>query len=266
MSGALALPPRRDRAPGRGLTAVIDFGPDGFGWTGEAGLGDLLACAGPYIDYAKIYAINSLLMPEETLRRIVDRYREAQVATFSGGILFEWAHRQGALADLPALLREKGIGGLEVSENYIRMDPAERDGHIARFHEAGFEVIYEFGRKTPDAPLSVQHLADIVGDVRAAGAAHVIVEQSEIDLAAADDPAILSRLAQQDWFAGVFVEMDPYRFPGQAAEVIQSLGAQVNLANIAPGQALRLEGLRRGIGRAVDYAMFDDATEREGVS
>lgn len=242
---------------------MIDFGPDGFGWTGAAGLGDLLACAGSYIDYAKIYAMNALLMPADPLRRIVDEYRAADVATFSGGILFEWAHRQGAVADLVSLLRDAGIGGLEVSENYIRLDPAERDGHIARFRDAGFEVIYEFGRKTPDAPLSVQHLADIVGEVRAAGAAHVIVEQSEIDLAAADDPAILTRLAEQEWFAGVFVEMDPYRFPGQAAEVISILGAQVNLANIAPGQALRLEGLRRGIGRAVDYAMFEEMTERE---
>jgi phosphosulfolactate synthase len=30
----------------------------------------------------------------------------------------------------------------------------------------------------------------------------------------------------------------------------------VNLANITPGQVLRLEGFRPGIGRAVDYSII----------
>jgi phosphosulfolactate synthase (CoM biosynthesis protein A) len=31
----------------------------------------------------------------------------------------------------------------------------------------------------------------------------------------------------------------------------------VNLCNIAPGQVLRLEGFRHGIGRAVGYSIMD---------
>ena len=52
------------------------------------------------------------------------------------------------------------------------------------------------------------------------------------------------------------VEADPYRFPKQHAQLLQDFGSEVNLANITAGQALRLEGLRRGIGRAVNYTLL----------
>ena len=252
----LKLPPRRGAGSGR--TAIIDFGPDSAGWTSPTGLSDMLDCAGEYIDYAKIYAVNALLMPAAPLRRIVSIYAAAGVRTFTGGILFEWAYRQGEVAELPPLLRGLGIEGLEVSENYITLAPAERDDFLRMFREEGFEVIYEFGRKTPDAPLAIQDLADAVGAARAAGAGHVILEQSEIDLAAEHDPSVLDRLACQSWFADVFLEVDPTNFPRSHVSQIERFGTQANLANVAPGQALRLEGLRRGIGRGVNYAMFHE--------
>ncbi|RHZ90893.1 phosphosulfolactate synthase [Cereibacter sphaeroides] len=250
----LDLPRRTGR--GRGLTAVIDFGPDSAGWTGIRGVEDLLAVAGGYIDFAKIYAMNALLVPGKPLSRIVAAYTEANVATFSGGILFEWAHRQGEVEALAPLLKGLGIRGLEISENYIRLDPADRDRWIGWFRDRDFDVIYEFGRKTPDEPLDLDRLGTIVGAVRAAGAHHVIVEQSEIDLVARSDAGILDRLARAPWFDDILIEADPLCFPAQHADLIRRFGANVSLANIAPGQALRLEGLRRGIGRGVDYAMF----------
>lgn len=252
----LGLPPRGGRGPGRGLTAVIDFGPDSAGWTGVRGVEDLLAIAGPYIDFAKIYAMNALLVPQEPLTRIVAAYAAAGVATFSGGILFEWAHRQDEVEALTPLLRTLGIRGLEISENYIRLEPAERDRWISWFRDQGFDVIYEFGRKTPDEPIDLDRLAGVVAAAREAGAHHVIVEQSEIDLATRSDAGILERLARAPWFDDILIEADPLHFPTQHADLIRRFGANVSLANVAPGQALRLEGLRRGIGRGVDYAMF----------
>ena len=45
------------------------------------------------------------------------------------------------------------------------------------------------------------------------------------------------------WFKDIFVEADPFRFPQNHLSLFQDFGNQVNLANIAPGQALRLEAL-----------------------
>ena len=68
--GSGFLPPERSSKPRkRGLTAVIDYGPDGFGWTGERGVADLLDCAADYIDFAKIYAMNALLLPKPVVQR-----------------------------------------------------------------------------------------------------------------------------------------------------------------------------------------------------
>jgi hypothetical protein len=40
----------------------------------------------------------------------------------------------------------------------------------------------------------------------------------------------------------------------------------VNLANVTPGQVLRLEGFRRGIGRAVNYSLLSgDASRPAGI-
>ena len=36
-------------------------------------------------------------------------------------------------------------------------------------------------------------------------------------------------------------------------QLLRDFGNDVNLANVAPGQILRLEGFRQGIGRAVNY-------------
>jgi phosphosulfolactate synthase len=257
LNASLALPPRSVKPRRRGITSMIDFGPDGFGWTGGAhGIRDLLDCAGEYIDYAKIYALNSLLMPERTVSRAVGLYRDAGVMPFAGGILFEYAWRNGALDDLVRLLQRLGLPALEISENYVTLSEDERTGEIERFQRRGIAVIYEFGRKNPEQPMSLDVLGQLVGDVAAQGIDHVTVEQSEIDLLAQQSPESLRLLGAQPWFEHVLIEVDPYRFPQQHVQLLRDFGAEVNLANVTPGQVLRLEGLRRGIGRAVNYSVL----------
>lgn len=252
----LELPPRSAKPRRAGLTAMIDFGPDGFGWTGVRGVEDLLEAVAQYIDFAKVYALNSLLLPQEMVARVVHRYREAQILPYSGGILFEYAWRRNEVESLAPLLRRLGLPALEISENYVTLSDDQRAREIERFQKAGFEVIYEFGRKNPERPMSTDELRAVVENVARQGVAHVIVEQSEIDALEQAAPGALAQVRGRPWFARVLIEVDPYRFPQQHAQVLREYGADVNLANVAAGQVLRLEGLRRGIGRAVDYALL----------
>jgi phosphosulfolactate synthase len=252
------LPSRSEKPRRHGTTSVIDFGPDTFGWTGVSGVRDLLDYSADYIDFAKIYAMNALLVPSRTVTAVVGLYREANVKAYSGGILFEYACRTNSFPEMLTHLKKLGIGAMEVSENYLELSADERQRYIGAAQHAGFEVIYEFGRKNPDAPLSVSDLEAAVDQVRRLDVTHVIIEQSEIDMVAASDPNGLKELARQPWFARLMVEADPYRFPKQHAQLLKDFGPEVNLANITAGQALRLEGLRRGIGRAVDYSLLKD--------
>ena len=260
--------PRRDPKPRRrGITSMIDFGPDTFGWTGgENGIRDLLSVAADYIDYAKIYAMNALLIPANVLARTTALYREANVQAFAGGILFEYAWQRNEIDGMLSHLRALGIDGVELSENYVELSDDERHRAIERLQKGGLRVVYEFGRKNPDAPLELEHLHGIVEAMAGHGIDHVTVEQCEIDLLAANRPDALSALAREPWFARLVIEVDPYRFPEQHVQVLRDFGNDVNLANVTPGQILRLEGFRQGIGRAVNYwAISGDASRPAGI-
>jgi phosphosulfolactate synthase len=179
------------------------------------------------------------------------------VVPFAGGILFEYAWQKNELDGLEQLLADLEIGGLEISENYVSLTPDERARMIDRFQKRGIYIKYEFGRKSPTEPLSLDELGAVVEAVGRQGIEHVIVEQSDFDvLVAARDDAI-SALKRQSWFERLLIVADPYRFPRQHVELIETFGPEANLANITPGQVLRLEGFRRGIGRAVDYTIIE---------
>jgi phosphosulfolactate synthase len=245
------------------MTSMIDFGPDTFGWTGgEHGIRDLLSVAADYIDHAKIYALNALLIPDATVRRTTRLYRDADIVPFAGGILFEYAWQRKQIPELLELLRRLEIPGIEISENYVTLSDDERHRELDRFLAAGFHVVYEFGRKNPDEPLSIDYLGEIVGAVARHGIPHVTIEQCEIDLLASERPDALVDLAAQPWFDHVVIEVDPYRFPEQHVKVLRDFGPEVNLANVTPGQILRLEGFRRGIGRAVNYSLLSGDSSR----
>lgn len=251
------VPPLRSVKPRkRGMTAVIDYGPDGFGWTGERGIADMLDCAAEYIDFAKIYAMNALLLPLPVIQRIVKLYRDAGVNCYAGGILFEYAYQRNEIDLFCDHVLKVGLNSLEISENYIILNDNERLSYIDRFQSRGLSVIYEFGRKNPEQPLRVEDIEALVTTMTNRGVDHVIVEQSEIDMAASRAPDQLKAIAAAPWFERILIEADPYRFPKQHVGLLKDFGVDVNLANIAPGQALRLEGLRRGIGRAVDYSLL----------
>ena len=255
--GGLRLPERDAKPRQRGITSVIDWGPDTFGWGGGAsGVRNALECAADYIDFAKIFAPNLLLMPQPTLRAAIDCYRDFGVSVYAGGVLFEYAWVRNELESMVRLLQRLGLDALEVSENCISLTRDQRLGAIEQLQRRGLKVVYEYGAKDPKQPMELSDLDAIMLDLRRLGIEYLTLEQSELDLLAAERPADMQALKQSDWFERVLIEADPYRFPQQHAQMIQEMGNHVNLANVTLGQALRLEGLRRGIGRAVGYSIF----------
>jgi phosphosulfolactate synthase len=127
---------------------------------------------------------------------------------------------------------------------------------IERFQKKGIYIKYEFGRKNPTAPLSIEELGSAVEAVSRHGIEHLIVEQSDFDMLVAERADAIELLKVQPWFERLLIEADPYRFPTQHVELLRRFGPEANLANITPGQVLRLEGFRLGIGRAVDYSII----------
>lgn len=259
----LALPTRQPKPRRQGITSMIDFGPDTFGWSGgETGIRNLLEVAADFIDSAKIFAMNALLMPAPMVQRVAALYRDAGVKPFAGGILFEYAWQRNQIDELVKLLRKLGIPALEISENYITLTNDERRQMIDLFQRQGIAIVYEFGRKNPEQPIGMDELAALVRSIGEQGIQHMTVEQCEIDLMVAHDPGAMKTLAEQPWFSSIVIEVDPYRFPEQHAKLIHDFGPDVNLANVTPGQIMRVENFRRGIGRAVNFAIVSGDSSR----
>jgi len=257
IQSTLALPGRDLKPRRKGITSVIDWGPDTFGWGGsEIGIRSALECTADYIDFVKIFAPNLLLIPEQTIKKAVACYKDYGVSVYAGGIIFEYAYRRNEVDAFLQLLRRVGLDALEVSENCVSLSRDERMNVISQLQRQGFQVVYEYGAKDPDMPMQLEDLDEIVADLHGVGIEYLTLEQSELDLLASQKPKEMEQLKAREWFSRALIEADPYRFPKQHATMLSEFGSDVNLANITLGQALRLEGMRRGIGRAVGYSIF----------
>lgn len=251
--GALAIPPRPGKPRTTGVTAVIDRGPDLGGWMGLQGTEDFLAAAAEFVDYAKIYAAHSLMLPEAWVRRKIALYEGHGVRAYSGGILMEIAYLQGRLAAFYAGVKSLGLHAIEISENYLALTPAERRRLIAETRDRGLDVFFEFGSKHPARPRGAEETIEAIAPLVDAGARHVIIEQAEIDLWRAHDPEALRAVSRAIGAHHLLWEMDPNLFPANPVWLLERLGPAVNLGNVHPDQLLRIEEFRRGLGRAIGF-------------
>ena len=248
--------PRDDRKNRKGKTIVMDLGPTSDGWCGRHGLADLLEAAGNYIDAAKLFVFHAATMPESYLREVIRLYKDAGVMVFAGGLLFEYAYLKNEFDGLIKRLKYIGVDGIEVSENYIDLTWEERKKYISALSKAGLEVVFEYGRKHPVKPMELRELEDIVKQVVALGAHHVIWEQGEFDLLAEKRPADLEALIAAPWYEHVCIEVDSSAAHFPHAQLIKRFGPNLNFANVAPGQVILLENTRRGISRELDCPIF----------
>jgi phosphosulfolactate synthase len=69
------------------------------------------------------------------------------------------------------------------------------------------------------------------------GIRNVLEACAQYIMLAAARPDAVEVLKAQPWFDRLLIEADPYRFPKQHVELIETFGPEVNLANIPLGQA-----------------------------
>jgi phosphosulfolactate synthase len=236
--GFLDLPSRTVKPRGTGITHVLDRGlPLGY-------CADLLGSAGAYVDVWKFgWGISYL---DQNLPAKLELLARHRVLACPGGTLLEIAWAQGQATAFLDWARDRGFPCVEVSAGTVPMTPAQKReliGEAARH----FIVLAEVGPKDPAARMPPEQWAAAVADDLEAGATWVLAEgrasgtvglyhpsgavRDDIvgALAAAVDPGLLvfeaPRESQQAWFVTAF-------------------GADVNLANVTPADALGLETLR----------------------
>ncbi len=253
----LDLPPRSRKPREVGITHVLDRG------LSIAEVDGLMEVAGASVDIVKLGWGTALVTAN--LRPKLERYRHHEIPVMLGGTLTELAIRQGRIDGLIALMRELRIGHVEVSDGTITLDSDVKCDLIRRLAR-DFVVLSEVGSK----------------DAHKIMAPYVWIEQIERELDAGAWKVIAE--ARESGTAGIF-RADGEPRTGLIDEIVHSvpperlifeapqkdqqvwlldfLGSDCNLGNIAAGDVLSLETLRLGLRSDTVLRFARDGTAEE---
>lgn len=246
--GVFRMPePGRSMKPRtNGFTMVLDKG------LGRHQTEDLMATASDYIDSLKLTFGTSAFYDESVLREKVEIVTSAGVDIYPGGTFLEVAVWQNRYADYLKRAKELGFTAIEVSDGTMEMTDAQRADCIKRALDAGFKVVSEVGKKSPDEKVATAEMHRQIAHDLELGAALVIVEAREggkgigvFDKSGAVDEgevdAIVAGVADLDklmWEAPL---------KNQQQYMILRFGNNVSLGNIPTADILALEALRQGL-------------------
>jgi phosphosulfolactate synthase len=237
----LVVPSRARKPRHRGLTHVLDKGLP------VADVARLLEVCGQFVDVWKFGWGTAYLDPGLADKLAV--LREHQVLGCTGGTLLEVAWHQGAVEPYLSWAEEVGFPCVEVSCGVAALSPADKRKLIEE--AAGrFVVLAEIGSKDPRAVVSPGAWAAAAAADRDAGATWVVTEGRESGTVGLFSPGGDVRSDVVDAVVeAVGVECAVFEAPRkeQQAWLIHRYGADVNLGNIAPAEALALESLRLGL-------------------
>ncbi len=237
----LSLPDRTDKPRRHGITHVIDKGLP------LSDVADLLSVAGPYLDVWKLGWGTAYLDP--ALPEKLALLAPHGVLACFGGTMLELAYVQDEVEAYLAWAQECGVDCVEVSCGAVQMSRAAKDALIQRCAEQ-FVVLAEVGAKDPSCePTLGEWAADAARDLEM-GATWVVTEGRESGTVGLYDADGRVRIDVLDAVVGA-VEVESLVFEAprkdQQAYLIRRFGANVNLANVAPADALGVEALRLGL-------------------
>ena len=238
----LDVPARTDKPRRTGITHVIDKG------TPLSVIEARLRDQGEFVDVWK-FGFGTAYV-DGTVAAKVEFLRSHQIRACPGGTLLEAAWWQDRSEEFFDWAGRCGFGCVEVSRGATDMPSDAKLQLIARARQRGFEVFAEVGGKDPREPaLPEQWLAEARSDIDS-GACWLVAEGREsgtVGLYGADGTVRADLIdALEGLGADVPVVYEAPRVQ-QQAWLVNRLGANVNLANIAADEVLATEALRRGL-------------------
>jgi phosphosulfolactate synthase len=207
----------------------------------------LLEVAGDSVDVVKLGWGTALV--SANLRPKLEHYAAHGIPVVLGGTLTELAIRQGRVEGLVAWLRELGLRHVEISDGTIALDPEIKSGLIRRLG-GEFTVLSEVGSKDADFIMAPYVWVEQIERDLDAGAWKVIAEARESGTAGIyrADGEVRTGLIDEIVHA---IDADRLIFEAPRREqqvwMLEHLGADCNLGNIAADDVLSLETLRLGL-------------------
>ncbi|WP_409346435.1 phosphosulfolactate synthase [Paenibacillus sp. MBLB4367] len=262
---ALADPSGRRQAKPRrsGKTMVIDKG------LGLSAFKDLLETSAAHIDMIKIGFGTSPLYPQTLLKRKIELAKQYDICMFPGGTFLEVAVAKEAIDAYFKGITELGFDGVEVSDGTIELPRDVRSRLIAQGIEAGLTVYTEYGKKCWGSTIETEELIRTVRTDVHLGAELVTIEGRESGAGVGifdangecrDDQihAVLDRIDNP----GLLLWEAPQK--SQQVHLLNLLGPDINIGNVAPQDIMSLEALRRGL-RSDTFDLIPGYKPRSGM-
>jgi phosphosulfolactate synthase len=208
--------------------------------------------ASDYIDYLKFSFGTSAFYDEDVARDKIQIATSAGVDVYPGGTFLEVAVWQGRYAQYLARAKDLGFSAVEVSDGTMEMSLEVRRDCIMHAIDAGFRVITEVGKKSPDEKLALQEMHQMIEHDIKLGASLVIIEAREggKGVGVFDKTGAVNEAEVDEIVAGVKdLEKLMWEAPikSQQQYMILRFGNNVNLGNIPTTDVLALEALRQGL-------------------
>lgn len=244
--------PDRTRQPRTaGLTVVID---KGLSLTDTR---NFLSVAAPYIDMVKLAFGTPLLTID--LAEKIKLYQQHNITVFPGGIFFEAFVVRNQFDDYLNFIKEHGISCMEISDGSISITRSEKCGFIEKLGKYG-TVLSEVGSKDKDRELVTPpyRWIQIMSEELAAGASYIIAEAKESGtFGIYRDSGEVREGLIEEILTKIPAEKVIWEAPlkHQQLYFIKTVGCNVNLGNISPGEVIPLETMRLGL-RADTFHLF----------
>jgi phosphosulfolactate synthase len=246
---------REDKPRKSGLTLVRDPGYglkmiDAFLETGAA-----------WIDYVKFRNYNPRFYSEDLFFEQLKLYDSYDVKTLTGGTTGEICHLQGHWDKLVDYLYDAGCTAIEISTNYLEISEQEKMKKVEQCAKKGFDVLLEWGVKTPTEPLDPKTAAKDINALLGAGAKFVIIEEGEVDVVLGKDgkAATADRMHELIELVGIENLIIESVERKQQTWFLLNYGPTINIGpNILFEEVFWLENMRRGLGRSVDFQAIKD--------
>jgi phosphosulfolactate synthase len=208
---------------------------------------DLVSSASAFTDIVKIGFGISIISKD--LAKKIQIYKDAGIETFFGGTLFEAFIARDAFDDYRRYLEKYKMEYVEVSDGSIKMEHDEKCEYIRKL-ATEFTVLSEVGSKEAGVIIHPNHWTGMMKKELEAGAWKVIAESRESGTVGIYRPngnahvTLIHKIIQKIESEKILWEAPK---KSQQAWFITTLGANVNMGNIAPDDVLPLETLRLGL-------------------
>lgn len=235
------VPTRTEKPRTNGETMIMD---KGLSCT-EAH--NMLDSAGDYVDIVKFGWATSYVALN--LQEKLDLYKEAGIPTYFGGTLFEAFVIRNQFDDYRRLLDKYKMTHLEVSDGSIELPHDVKCEYIRKLSK-DFTVLSEVGSKDEDVIIPPYKWIELMQAELDAGSTKIIGEAREAGNVGLfrSNGEVRSGLVQEI-LTKIPAEKIIWEAPQKSQQVyfIKLVGANVNLGNISPNEAISLETIRLGL-------------------